>query len=83
MSADLYFTRLWWYGQRGASKLHGRTVWLQTPPIICGKEVVMVDYVPEISLQRIQYPGESPRDMIRSPVDEVKSCDEFLLTTCR
>lgn len=75
MSSALYYTRLWWYGNRGGAKLHGREKSLTSPPIIGGREVVMVDYVPEIGLQRIQYGVEAPRDMLR---DEVREADIVL-----
>lgn len=81
MSSALYSTRLWWYGGstgRGAAKLHGREVPLRSPPAIGGREVWMIDYVPEIGLQRIQYVGDAPRDMERAPVNEIREADIVL-----
>lgn len=38
----------------------------------------MIDYVPEIGLQRIQYVGDAPRDMERAPVNEIREADIVL-----
>ncbi|MCX8003432.1 MAG: hypothetical protein N2688_00500 [Burkholderiaceae bacterium] len=78
MSSAYYSTRLWWYGHGGGAKLHGAEVALLEAPRIGGQVVTSVDYVPEIGLWRIQYPGEPPRDMRREPFDEVAACDALL-----
>lgn len=75
MSSALYSTRLWWYGHGGGAKLHGRDKRLTEPPVIGGRSVICIDYVPEIGLQTIQYPLQPPRDMTR---DEVICADALL-----
>jgi hypothetical protein len=75
VSSALYATRLWWYGNRGGAKLHGKQVLLEHAPIINGRSVVMIDYVPEIALQTIQFAAYPPRDMTR---DEIIAADALL-----
>jgi len=75
MSSALYSTRLWWYGHGGGAKLHGNDKRLTEAPVICGRRVVSIDYVPEIGLQTIQFVAEMPRDMTH---DEVTDADVVL-----
>ena len=75
VSISLYATRLCWYGNHGAAKLHGVLVALTQPPTICGARVEGIDYVPEIGMRRIQPRNDGWRDMTTT---EVASADELL-----
>lgn len=77
MSDALYATRLRWCGGRGVAKLHGRSVVLVAPPVLCGVAVHAIDYTPEIRCLEIQRAPCEPRDDMTAA--EVIEADALLL----
>ncbi|MBN8491653.1 MAG: hypothetical protein J0M00_09550 [Burkholderiales bacterium] len=72
---DFYSTGLLWRGRRGVAKLYGREVVLTQAPKLSGKSVTMIEYWPEIGMQRIQTSDGPAREM--NPF-EVAEADDFL-----
>jgi len=76
MSDALHSTRLRWHGRRGVAKLHGRSVTLDQPPVLCGCVVHACDYVPEYGIREIQRRAcDHVEDMTD---DEVHAADQVL-----
>jgi hypothetical protein len=74
-SLDLYSTGLLWRGRRGVAKLHGREVVLTQAPKLSSVFVTMIEYWPEIGMQRVQISNGPAREM--NPF-EVAEADDFL-----
>lgn len=76
MSQDLYNTRLYWVGLRGAAKLDGVSRKLsQAPQCLPGVTVECIDWAPEIHCAMVMPAASGWRDLT---ADEVQAVRDWL-----
>jgi hypothetical protein len=75
VSIELYQTRLYWDGARGAAKDRGVTIVLHAPPVLpglAGLAIEMIDFAPYV-VAEIMPAREGRRLMTRQEIEAVEA----------
>lgn len=76
MSLRLYSTGVLWESGKGAAKMYGVMLALNTPPEIPGATILAMRYIPEIGLRSVARTGDAAERNMTD--DEARAVDLWL-----